>query len=140
MIGLLVIGLALATALLAAASMRLASLVSSLLTAYLALVANLVVVVVVLSPFRGVTRGGLALAEAILFAGALAGWWLRGRPGLPLGAFGPALRAVLGEPVAAAFLAVAVVVLGYELVLVLTVPPNNWDALTYHLARVGSWV
>jgi glycosyl transferase family 87 len=140
MIGLLVIGLAIATALLAAASMRLASLVSSLLAAYLGFSANLVVVVVALSPFREVTLGGLAVAEAILFAGVLAGWWLRGRPGLPLGAFGPAIRAVAGEPVAAIFLAVAILVLGYELVLVLTVPPNNWDALTYHLARVAWWV
>ncbi len=30
-------------------------------------------------------------------------------------------------------------VLAYELVLALTVPPNNWDALTYHLARAAAW-
>ena len=41
---------------------------------------------------------------------------------------------------AACFVAVVVVVLGYELLLALTVPPNNWDSLTYHLARVGAWV
>ena len=37
------------------------------------------------------------------------------------------------------FLAVLAVALVYELVLALTVPPNNWDSLTYHLARVAAW-
>ena len=140
MVGLLVIALVVATALLTAASLRLGSLVSSLLAAYLALVTNLVAVVVVLSPFRDVTRGGLAVVQAIVFTASLAGWWLRGRPGLPVGAVGPALRAVIGEPIAGLFFAVCAAVLAYELLLALTVPPNNWDSLTYHLARVASWV
>ena len=140
MIGALVIGLAVATALLAAASLRLESLVSTLLAAYLALAADLVLVVVALSPFRGVTRGGVGIAQAVLFAGALAAWWLRGRPAVPLGTVRPAVRAVVGEPVAAVFLAVTAVVLAYELVVALTAQPNNWDSLTYHLARVGAWV
>ena len=29
--------------------------------------------------------------------------------------------------------------LAYELVLAVTVPPNNWDSLTYHLARAAAW-
>ena len=29
--------------------------------------------------------------------------------------------------------------LGYELLLALTVPPNNWDSLQYHLPRVAAW-
>ena len=37
------------------------------------------------------------------------------------------------------FLAVLAVALVYELVLAVTVPPNNWDSLTYHLARVAAW-
>jgi len=36
-------------------------------------------------------------------------------------------------------LAVAGAALAYELVLALTVPPSNWDSLTYHLARVAAW-
>jgi hypothetical protein len=123
-----------------AVSVRLESLVSTLLAAYLALAADLVLVVAALSPFRAVTRNGVGVAQAVLFAGALAAWWLRGRPGVPLGTVRPAVRAVVGEPVAAVFLAVTAVVLAYELVLALTSQPNNWDSLTYHLARVGSWV
>ena len=106
MVGLLIILLAVGAALLAAASMRLASLVSSLLVAYLALAANLVIVVVALSPFREVSRGGLAGAEAILFAGALVGWWLRGRPRLLLWGRGPPLAPAAGAGVVAGFAAV----------------------------------
>ena len=37
------------------------------------------------------------------------------------------------------FLAFVAVILVYELVLGLTVPPNNGDALGYHLAKVAAW-
>src|SRR5438093_1082004 len=84
--------------------MPLGGLVSTLLVAYLALVGGVVGVVLALSPFREVTRGGLAVAETLLLAAALAGWWLRGRPGLPLGAVRPALRQLAGDPLVALFL------------------------------------
>jgi len=79
-LGVLLIG---AAALLAAASLRSSSLVTTLLAAYLAFVADLGLVTWALLPVRGVTRGGLAVAEAVLLAAARAVWWLRGRPGLP---------------------------------------------------------
>jgi len=72
MVGVLLIGAAVATALLAAASLRTPSLVTALLAAYLAFVANLGLVTCVLSPLRAVTRGGLAVAAALLLATALA--------------------------------------------------------------------
>ena len=135
MIGVLVIGLAIATALLAAASLRLESLVSTLLAAYLALAADLVLVVVALSPFRAVTRGGVGAAQAVALRRrarrVVAARQAAAFRSAPSGRrFGPSL----GEPVAAVFLAVTAVVLAYELVLALTSQPNNWDSLTYHLA------
>ena len=139
MIGLVLIGSAVMTALLAATALRLQSLVSTLLVAYLALVANLGLVTLVLSPFREVTRGGLAVAESLLLMAAVAGWWLRGRPRLPLAPARPAISQILCSPLTALFLVVVVGVLAYELVLALTVPANNWDSLTYHLARVAAW-
>jgi hypothetical protein len=140
MIGVLVIALAVATAGLVAASVRLSSLVSTALVGYLALVANMVAVTTALSPFRAVTRDALALTECALFVVALAVWWLRGRPGLPLDAARAALREIKTSPLTVIFLGVAAVALVYELVLGLTVPVNNWDALNYHLARVASWM
>ncbi len=139
MVGLLLIAAAAATALLAAVSMRLPSLVSTLLAAYLAFVANLGLVTLALSPIREVTRGGLALAEGVLLGGALAAWWLRGRPGLPLDTARAAAREIFRSPITAVFLGVVVALLAYELVLALTVPANNWDSLTYHLPRAAAW-
>ena len=46
----------------------------------------------------------------------------------------------MADPVTVLFLVAVAVVLAYELVLALTMPPNNWDSLTYHLARVVSWL
>jgi hypothetical protein len=139
MVGVLLIAAAVAVALLTAASLRSASLVTALLAAYLAFVANLGLVTWALSPLRAVTRGGLAVAEATLLAAALAVWSGRGRPRLALrAAFVPARR-VLADPFTAVFVAAIAVLLAYELVLALTAPANNWDSLTYHLSRVVAW-
>jgi hypothetical protein len=136
--GLLLIGSAAATALLVAATARLPSLVSTLLAAYLAFVANLGIVTLALSPVHEVTRAGLGVTEATLLAGALALWWRRGRPGLPLVSARAAARAVISDPLTALFLAGVVLLLAYE-VLLGTSPPNNMDSLTYHLARAAAW-
>jgi len=122
-----------------AASARLPSLVSTLLAAYLAFVAATVGVVLALSPARLVTRNGLAVAELVLLGLALVVWLLRGRPGLPLGAARDALVRALRRPETALFAAAVLVLLGYELLLGLAVPPANWDSLTYHLARAAAW-
>ncbi len=135
----LVLGLALASAAFAAASLRLPSLVSTFLAGYLALVANAAAVTWALSPLHGVTRTGLTVAEAALATAAFGVWWLRGRPGVELAGTREALRVVARDPVTLVFLGGLCVVLGYELVLALTVPPNNYDSLTYHLSRAAAW-
>jgi hypothetical protein len=138
-VALLLLAALAATALLAAASARLPSLVSTLLLAYLVAVANVGLVTWVLSPVHGVDRVGLAVAQAVLLAAAFALWWGRGRPRLPLAGAREAARAVAGDRLVLVFLVVAAAVLAYELLLVLTAPPNNWDALTYHLSRAAAW-
>jgi hypothetical protein len=137
--GLLLVGAAVAAAVLLAAAARLGSPVSTVLAAYLALVANVGLTTLVLSPFGAVTRGGLAVAEAMWLAAALTAWWARGRPRLPLDPAAAALREVVRDPVTALFLACVLLLLGYELVLGLTVPPNNGDALGYHMAKAAAW-
>jgi Glycosyltransferase family 87 len=138
-IGLALILSAVVTSLLVASSLRLPSLVSTLLAAYLAFVANLGLVTLALSPFREVTRGGLAVAEAVLLAAAIFTCVRRGRPGLPLAAARGAIGTIVSDPLTLLYLVVVVAALVYELVLGLTVPPNNWDSLTYHLSRVVAW-
>jgi hypothetical protein len=138
-VGLLLIGLAVATALLVAAAARMASLVSTLLVAYLALVADVGLTTLVLSPFREVTRGGLAVAGAVTLCGALAFWWLRGHPGWPLAAARLAVREAVTDVPTALFLAGVAVLFAYELVLGLSVPPNNADSLAYHLTKAAAW-
>jgi hypothetical protein len=139
-VGVLLLAAAALVALLAGASLRSPSLVTALLAAYLVFVANLGLVTVTLSPVRAVTRGGLAGAEAVLLVAVGAVWWRRGRPGLPVAAGLPAARRIASDPVTLLAFAGLVLLLGYELVLVLTVPANNWDSLTYHLSRVVAWM
>ncbi len=134
----LLLVLPLATAGFAAASLRLPSMISAILAAYLAFVGNLALVTWALSPFSAVTRTGLLVAELVLLAAALAVWWLRGKPTPPRADLEAALRRIAGDPITLAFLSVLCIALGYELVLAL-VPPNNWDSLTYHLSRAAAW-
>lgn len=140
MVGLCLIGAAALTAVLAAASVRLASLVSTLLAAYLAFVGELAILTRGLSPLREVTRGGLAVAEAVLLAGAVLVWWSRGRPRPPRAPALAAAREAAGDVVTALFVVSIAALLLYELVLVIGAPADNWDSLTYHLARVAAWV
>ncbi len=136
---LLLIVAAAASAILVAAALRLPSLVSTALVAYLAYVANVGLVTLALSPFRAVTSAGLTAAELVLLAAALAAWSLRGRPRPPLAGARAAAGRIVSDPVTALFLAVTVAVLAYELVLGLAVPPNNMDSLTYHLVKAAAW-
>ena len=129
-----------ATSLLVAASFRLEHFTATLLAAYIALVAETSAVTLALSPFREVRRGPLALSEVALLILALIVWWRRGKPGLGIALGARAIAAAARDPVVVVFLAVVALALAYELVLVLTVPSNNWDSLTYHLARVAAWV
>jgi hypothetical protein len=138
-----VVGLALlvvvaATSFLAAAATRVRSVVSFLVVAYLAYVANLGIVTLALSPFREVTRTGVAVTEVLLLVAALAAWWLRGRPGPQLGPARAAVREAATDPVTVLFVLLVAVLLGYEAVLA-TTPPNNMDSLTYHLSKAAAW-
>ncbi len=84
-----------------------------------------------LSAFHAVSVGPVAAAHLLLAAaGALLAWRrprvLPRRPRLPRGA----AWAVL--PLMILFVLAAVSALAYR--------PNNWDSMTYHLARVAHWI
>lgn len=128
-----------AAAMFSAAALRLGKLVSTLIAAYVLLVGEVTALTLVLSPFHAVTRTGLATAAEVLLACALVIWWLRGKPGIGLRQGLRTVRHIVRDPVVAAFLALVGAALAYELLLVWTVPANNWDSLTYHLPRVAAW-
>jgi hypothetical protein len=138
-VGLLLIGSAAATAVLLAFSARLSSIVSTLLVGYLAFTGNLGLTTIALSPIHAVNRAGLGVAEGVLVVSAGALWWARGRPVPPLGPGREAARELVSDPPTAAFGVFVILLLGYELFLGLTVPPNNTDALAYHLAKAAAW-
>jgi hypothetical protein len=124
-----------ATALLVAVTGAPRPLPSFILLAWLVAVTEVVVLGLALSPIRAVDRTGYALGELTFLAGALAGWLWAGRPLPPV----PSIPRPGDHPILVV-LAVAVgLSLVYELVLCLTVAPNNWDSLTYHLSRAASW-
>jgi hypothetical protein len=113
-------------------------LVSFLLALYLLAVGEVVVATELLSLVHRVGTAGYLVLES-LAAVAVAGlWYRRGRPVPPL----PRLDvrdAVRRHPVLAALALVVGAALAYEAFLVLAVPPNTWDAMTYHLSRAAGW-
>ncbi len=51
-----------------------------------------------------------------------------------------ALRTGLSEPIVAALAIAAAIGLSYSIVLGVLTPPNDWDAMSYHLARAALWI
>ena len=124
-----------AAALLAAATVSPRPLPSFVLTAWLVAVAEVVALALVLSPLGAVDRAGYAVGE-LLFLGVAAAVWLRA--GRPQPEVRP-VRRITAHPILVVLALAVGLSLVYELVLCLTVPPNNWDSLTYHLSRAASW-
>jgi hypothetical protein len=136
-IGIFLAGLvAAATAALAASTLRLRSPAVFVVGWWVLVCAELVAAGEILSLFHAIRPLGYALFEAIGLVVALAVWHRAGRPRPPTL---PRLRL---RPSLVALLALALAValgVGYELFLVVATPPNNWDSMHYHLARVAAW-
>jgi hypothetical protein len=130
-------GVIVATAFLAAASLRLPALTGFLLAAYAVAVGEIVLLTEALSLVDSVGAVGYALGELLLLVLAVVVWQRRGRP---LPALPVVSRPSLHNHPILVFLAGAVVLaLGYQAFLVLATPPNNWDSFAYHLARAAEW-
>ena len=131
--------LAVAAAAFAAASLRLRGIAATMVAGWLVLVTELAAVTWALSPFDAVTLGWLTAVEAALAVAAAAAWLARGRPLPDTAGARSDVAALRRDTLTLALVALVAAALAYELVLALTVPPNNWDSLTYHLARVADW-
>ena len=124
-----------ATGLALAALFRPRSLAELVLAAYLVGFAEVVALVLVLSPFGAVRRPVLLLGMVGICAVAVGAWVRAGRPR-------PAVRLPrrLADALPVAALAgVVVAAFAYVLVLGLGTPPNTVDSLVYHLARAALW-
>ena len=128
------------TAALGSACLRLRSLPSFLLAAYLLASAELVVLGEVLSLVGAVGASGYAVGEALLLGAAVLIWHRRGRPRPPAVPALDARAAIRRHPILAALGAVVGGALGYQLLIALATPPNNWDSMSYHLARAAEWL
>ncbi len=139
----LVVGLAGAAlaALLAAAALRLRSLVSFLLAAALFLGGGLIGLAFALSAVSAFDRPGLLVGIALGLVGAGAVWHRSGRPATP--PLRPALAAArdaLREPLVAVLATTLALVYGYLAVVAFALPQPDWDALLYHLPRAALWL
>jgi hypothetical protein len=128
------------TACLLTAAGRPSTAVSFVLGAYLVAWAELVAIVFGLSLFGAVGVPGLLAAIIAALGGALVLWHRLGAPRPP--PFRPGLLSVataIRDPPLAILGALAAVVFVYAAVLGILTPQNEWDALTYHLARAALW-
>jgi hypothetical protein len=123
-----------ATAVLAASTLRVRSPAVFAVAWWVLVCAQVVAAGELLSLVHGLRPLGYMLVEGVFLLAALAVWFRAGRPRPPLP---PRLSA---RPSLVALLALVVLAgLGYELFLVVGTPPNNWDSMHYHLARVAAW-
>jgi hypothetical protein len=133
-LGFLLAGAALAlTAGLIASTLRLASASLFAVAWWVLVCAEVVLATEVLSLAHAIRPLGIALFEAGALVIAAGAWHRAGRPRPP------ALPHVRPEPLLAALGLAVLVGAAYELFLVAATPPNNWDSMHYHLARVAAW-
>jgi 4-amino-4-deoxy-L-arabinose transferase-like glycosyltransferase len=124
-----------ATAALVALALRPEGTTWFLLATYVLASAEVLLILQLLSLVHLVRGPVIVLVEALLLAGAAQVWWRAGAPRPSR----PPLGWLRDEWVVAALAAVVATGLVYELFIVLTTPPNNWDSLAYHLPRAVEW-
>jgi Dolichyl-phosphate-mannose-protein mannosyltransferase len=108
-------------------------------------VASTVIVLsaIALTPLEALTGWGFLGGEAVAAVGSSAAWLLGGRP-RPETPSLPSLRTIAAaarsHPAAFALASIAGLALLLQLVMAIAVTPNNWDSMTYHLARAAYWL
>jgi len=133
-LGFLIAGTALAlTAGLVASTLRVRSPGVFAVAWWVVICAEVVAAGEILSLVHGLRPLGYSLVEVVALAGSLAAWLRAGRPRPPL----PPRLPV--DPLVVALALAVTLGCAYELFLIVATPPNNWDSMHYHLARVAAW-
>ena len=125
------------TAAAAAAALGLRSPAAYLLSVYLLAAGEIVALTEVLSLFHEARRAGYLIGEAFLLVLAALVWLARGRRRPPLPRVGVA--AARRHPLVVALALLVVASLAFQAFLVVATPPNNPDAMSYHLPRAAEW-
>lgn len=134
-----VVALLAATGLATAATLRLRSMVELVLAAYVLVFAEVVALVLLLSPFGAVRRPALLVGLVAICAVATGTWWRAGRP-RPAAPDVRLVAARLRQSPPLVLLAfVVALAFAYVIALIVGTPPNTWDSMTYHLARAAFW-
>lgn len=123
-----------------AALLRLRSAIAFLLAAYVVAWAELVVLILALSPVRLVTRNVLVPVIVALLPISIIVWQVAGRPRPPSGSDALAnLRESLRDRSLAILAAVVALGFAYLTALALFTPANSWDAMWFWLPRAAYW-
>src|SRR5947207_5864107 len=108
------------------------------LTAYVLLLAQIVLSVEALSLFRAATTRNFVIVEGGCLV-LLVAWLTTVRPLHPsFPRFPRPIATWTDFPLNLLVVAVGLALV-YELALALFTPPNNWDSMTYHLSRAAAW-
>ena len=139
LVGALALAVVASTGLALAASLRLDSFGKLLLAAYVLALAEIVGLVLLLSPFGAVQRSVLLGVISPLSAVAVGAWWRVGRGRPDRSKVRSAWTFLRRCPPLAVLVFVLAAAYGYVVALVVGTAPNSWDSMTYHLARAAFW-
>ncbi len=134
------VGIVAATSWLVARRLGPEPLTGFVLTAYLVGFTEVVAITLALSIVHALVRWTLLAGVALVFAFALGSRLQHAPPPPSLRTGLAALRDALREPILAVLAAAVALGLVYSAALGLLTPPNDWDAMTYHLARAAFWI
>jgi hypothetical protein len=132
------LGVAVLTALAISLAIGIRTVSALALATFVLTVAEIVLLIELLSGFHAVESRNLLVMQALLLG--LSGVLLsRQRTRIEVRFCSGVAEALRRDWLVSSLLVVVVLGIGYELTLALFTPPNNWDSMTYHLSRAAGW-
>ena len=131
------------TGLVTASALRIRGRAPFLLASLVMGAASVILLFEVLSLVNLLTRPAILVGQVVMAGGAAAAWWTAGRP-RPRGEWRPSRStlalAARAHPAVATLGLLVLLSLALQLVMAVTVAPNNSDSMTYHLSRAAYWL